>query len=78
MPRARVSTTVDECLLSGARRARPGAKDSALFDEALDALLARNRASEIDASYTAYDRRPLNEADEWGDLAAFRTAAGAS
>ncbi len=31
-----------------------------------------------DASYTAYDTHPLEETDAWGDLASFRTAAGAS
>ena len=78
MARVRVSTTVDERLLSSARRARSGVTDSALIDEALGALLAQNRASEIDAAYAAYDERPLSEADEWGNLAAFRAAAGAS
>jgi hypothetical protein len=52
--------------------------DSALIDEALGALVARNRAVEIDAAYTAYDRIPLDAGDEWGDLAAFRAAAGSS
>jgi len=46
--------------------------------EAVAALLPRHRAAEIDATYAAYDACPLNDADEWGDLAAFRTAAGAS
>ena len=32
----------------------------------------------IDASYRAYEAHPLSERDEWGDLASFRTAAGAS
>ena len=49
-----------------------------LIDEALGALLAKNRVAEIDAGYKAYDLRPLDEPDEWGDLAAFREAAGAS
>jgi hypothetical protein len=52
--------------------------DSALVDEALAALVARLRAAEIDAAYAAYDARPLDENDEWGDLASFRAAAGAS
>jgi len=46
--------------------------------EALRALLARNRAGEIDAAYAAYDEHPLDEPDEWGDLSSFRRAAGAS
>ena len=78
MARTRISTTVDADLLHGARRARRGFADSALIDEALAALLARQRSAEIDAAYAAYDDRPLDEHDEWGDLASFREAAGAS
>ena len=78
MPRTRISTTVDEDLLARARRSRSGLADSALIDEALTALLARQRAAEVDAAYAAYDTHPLDEADEWGDLAAFRSAAGTS
>lgn len=78
MARVRVSTTVDEQLLASARRARSELADSALLDEALTALLARNRTAEIAAAYAAYDRLPLDLDDAWGDLASFRTAAGAS
>ncbi len=78
MTRVRVSTTVDGELLDRARRVHSGVADSALIDAALAALLARHREAEIDAAYSAYDAHPLNEADEWGDLAAFRAAAGAS
>jgi hypothetical protein len=78
MARIRVSTTVDEQLLSDARRARSGVPDSALIDEALAALLARDRAVELDAAYEAYDRSPIDGSDDWGDLASFRRAAGAS
>jgi post-segregation antitoxin (ccd killing protein) len=78
MARVRISTTVDEQLLAAARETRSGVNDSALIDEALDALLARNRAVEIDVAYTAYDRLPLDAGDEWGDLASFRAAAGSS
>jgi hypothetical protein len=78
MARVRVSTTVDRELLANARSARAGATDAALLDEALTALLARHRAAEIDAAYRAYDDHPLDEADEWGDLASFRDAAAAS
>lgn len=78
MARARVSTTVDERLLSTARALRAELKDAALLDEALAALLAHHRAAEIDAAYAAYDEQPLDEPDEWGDLAAFRSAAAAS
>jgi hypothetical protein len=68
----------EEQMLATARRTRSELADSALIDEALAALLARNRAVEIDAAYAAYDRVPLDAADEWGDLASFRTAAGES
>jgi hypothetical protein len=78
MSRSRVSTTVDEGLLSEARLANPGKNDAALFDAALDALLARARAFAIDASYSAYDDHPIDEPDEWGDLSSFRSAAAAS
>ena len=78
MARVRISTTVDEQLLATARRTRSGVNDAALIDEALDALLARNRAVEIEAAYAAYDRLPLETSDEWGDLASFRAAAGSS
>jgi hypothetical protein len=78
MARIRLSTTVDSGLLESARRLRSDVTDAALVDEALAALLARHRAAEIDASYTAYDEHPLDEPDEWGDLASFRRAAAAS
>jgi len=78
MARTRVSTTVDGDLLARARGLRTGTTDAALLDEALRALLARNRAGEIDAAYAAYDEHPLDEPDEWGDLSSFRRAAGAS
>jgi hypothetical protein len=78
MARVRISTTVDERLLAAARERRSGMNDASLIDEALRALLARNRAAEIDAAYAAYDRLPLDAGDEWGDLASFRAAAGSS
>lgn len=78
MARVRVSTTVDEELLSDARSVRAGSPDSALLDEALIAFLARHRAAETDVAYRAYEQHPLDEPDEWGDLAAFRRAAGAT
>lgn len=78
MARTRISTTVDGELLKQARGARPEAPDSALLDEALSALLARHRGAEIDAAYQAYDEHPLDEPDEWGNLASFREAAATS
>jgi hypothetical protein len=78
MTRVRLSTTVDQQLLEGARRALEGKPDSIVIDDALAALLARHRSAEVDAAYAAYDEHPLAEQDEWGDLATFRAAAGAS
>lgn len=69
---------MDADLLEGARRVRSEATDAALIDAALEALLDRHRAAEVDASYAAYDEHPLDEPDEWGDLASFRRAAAAS
>ena len=77
MARTRLSTTVDQTLLDEARRARATATDAELIDEALASLLAGDRAAEIDAAYTTgYREHPLDEPDEWGDLASFRAAAG--
>lgn len=78
MNRIRISTTVDADLLSNARDVRTGITDAALIDEALGALLARHRSAEVDASYAAYDKHPIDEPDEWGDLASWRRAAGES
>jgi hypothetical protein len=78
MSRTRLSTTVDAGLLTSARSLRSGITDAALIDEALEALLAGHRSAEVDASYAAYDKHPMDEPDEWGDLASFRRAAAAS
>ena len=78
MNRIRLSTTVDAVLLGNARSARSGLTDAALIDEALGALLARDRSAEVDASYAAYDEQPLDAPDEWGDLESWRRAAGDS
>ncbi|RDH80544.1 DUF2191 domain-containing protein [Mycolicibacterium moriokaense] len=78
MSRIRLSTTVDAELLTSARAARSGLNDAALIDQALAALVAQHRSAEIDASYARYDERPPDEPDEWGDLASWRRAAGAS
>ena len=45
---------------------------------ALAAPLARHRTAEVDSHYAAYDEHPLDEPDEWGDLASFRRAAAPS
>ena len=78
MTRRRISTTVDEGLLTEARLARGGVNDATLFDEALRALIGRHRAARHDEAYAAYDEHPLEEPDDWGDLASFRAAAGST
>ena len=78
MRRVRVSTTVDENLLTKARTALAGKSDAVVIDEALRSLMMRYRSAELDAAYAAYDHHPLDEADEWGDLASFRDAAAAT
>jgi hypothetical protein len=78
MARTRISTTVDHDLLEQARTAT-GRTDAELIDEALTALLHRYRRAEIDAAYAAgYEAHPIDEPDEWGDLASFRDAASAT
>jgi len=78
MTRMRVSTTVDGDLLRRARESSAGTTDSKLLDQALSALLARNRRSELDAAYASYDDHPIDQPDEWGDLGSFREAAANS
>ncbi|HAP76516.1 MAG TPA: DUF2191 domain-containing protein [Acidimicrobiaceae bacterium] len=73
MARVRLSTTVDEAVLAEAR-GLGFATDAALVDAALDALVKARRSAEIDRSYEAYDRIPLDTPDEWGNPAAFRAA----
>ena len=38
----------------------------------------RSASGEIDAAYVVYNDHPLDEPDEWGDLASFREAAATS
>ena len=78
MARVRVSTTLDEEMLTEARRLHGDATDATVLDEALRALLARHRSAQFDAAYAAYDDQPLDQPDEWGDLASFRNAAAAT
>ena len=78
MPRIRLSTTVDAKLLAAARHACSRSTDAALIEEALEALLARHRSAEVDASYAAYDEYPIEGPDAWGDLGSWRRVAGAS
>lgn len=79
MARTRVSTTVDDELLRAARGTMPDARDSSVLEAALEALIRSHRGAELDAAYLeAYSQSPLHEPDEWGDLAAWRAAVGAS
>ena len=78
MSRTRVSTTVDGDLLREARRVAAAGSDAKLLDQALGALLAQHRSAEADEAYRAYDEHPIDEPDEWGDLASFRTAVASS
>lgn len=78
MSRVRVSTTVDEGLLTHARRTLRGQPDAVVIDEALRSLLLRHRSAELDSEYAVYDAHPLDEPDQWGDLASFREAAAAT
>ena len=78
MARTRVSTTVDDDLLSAARALSAPSTDAALLDRALAALLAQSRRAEVDRAYAVYDEHPLDEPDAWGDLASFRAAAASS
>ena len=75
MARVRISTTVDQELLDDARKRRAPSSDAELIDQALAALIARDRAVEIDEAYAAaYELHPVDEPDEWGDLASFHNA----
>ncbi|MCY4424706.1 MAG: antitoxin MazE5 [Acidimicrobiaceae bacterium] len=74
MTRMRVSTTVDGGLLDRARGLEDWPNDATMMDAALDALTSRYREAEIDTAYEAYDRLPMDEPDEWGDLASFHDA----
>ena len=60
MSRVRAITTVDQQLLSEARRVSGHQPDSALLDAALRSCLQRHRATELDEQYGAYDEQPLN------------------
>jgi len=71
MSRIRVSTTVDESLLENARRLRSKLTDSALLDEALEALLARHRAGRDRCQLLGLRRAPTRQPDDWGDLHLF-------
>jgi hypothetical protein len=75
MAKRRVSTTVDEDLLARARALDPAGTDASMLEQALRALIERNRRAQVDAAYvTAFAEHPLEEPDDWGDLASFGEA----
>lgn len=75
MTRVRISTNVGLELLRRAREAVPGNDDS-VVEAALVALIEKHSRAEVDAAYaSAYGEHPLDERDEWGDLASFGHAA---
>jgi hypothetical protein len=77
MAKQRLSTTVDEELLSRARQLQPGTSDASLVERALTALLAQHdRVATDTADARADEEHPVDEPDEWGDLASFGEAAG--
>jgi hypothetical protein len=62
-------------MLAEARRLYDGATDAVMIDAALTALLADRRRAEIDAAYErGYREHPIDEPDEWGDLASWHDA----
>ncbi|MFB9733014.1 antitoxin MazE5 [Ornithinimicrobium kibberense] len=74
MARARISTDVDEDLLTRARALSPGSTDAAIVDVAFTSLLRAHSEVDrsIDALYeTAYARVPVPTIDEWGHLETF-------
>ena len=75
MARERISTTVDPAVLARVRALDPGASDASLVERAFRALLDRHRRAAVDAAYAAaYETHPLDQPDEWGDLASFGAA----
>lgn len=77
--KVRLSTTVDEQLLTAARAAGGHRTDASLLEAALTAYLGTLRAAEIDARYAqAYAEHPLDTADEWGDLVSWHKVVGSA
>ena len=78
MTKVRVSTTVDAALLDRARKVHGPGTDASLLEAALTALVDARRRAEVDAAYErAYSESAAGPPDAWGDLAAWREAAGA-
>ena len=76
MAKLRLSTTVDEDLLTRARALCPDCTDASMIEKALQVLLRTHRKADIDQAYSqAYAEHPFDEPDEWGDLASWGEAA---
>ena len=76
MAKLRLSTTVDEDLLTRARALCPDCTDASMIEKALQVLLRTHRKADIDQAYAqAYAEHPVDEHDEWGDLASWGEAA---
>ena len=78
MAKLRLSTTVDEDLLTRARALCPDCTDASMIEDALEALSdGRHRRAEIEDQdlRRAYAEHPFDEPDEWGDLASWGEAA---
>ena len=79
MPCAQISTTVDSQLLAKARGTGSWSSDARMVYSALAALLTAYRSAEVDRAYAAaYGEHPIDEPDQWGDLASFRDAGSAT
>ena len=79
MSRVKLSTTVDEELLSEARRLHEGMADSALVEAGRAALVRELRDEPLARLYAeAYKRYPADEPDDWGDVRTLLDADGGS
>lgn len=74
MSKVRIDVMIDAELLERARVILSGVSDSSLIATALRSLLAAHRHAEVDAGYQAYDDRPLDTPDAWGNLATWGQA----
>ena len=77
MAKLRLSTTVDEDLLTRARALCPDCTDASMIEGALEALLKDASAGPRSTKLRrrAYAEHPFDEPDEWGDLASWGEAA---
>lgn len=74
MSEVRIDVMIDAELMERARVILCEVSDSSLIETALRSLLAAHRHAEVDARYQAYDDRPLDTPDAWGDQASWAQA----